>query len=312
MASGLNQSSDSDLMWGLRNAVESCNDVTKEDLYSDKFVDLLVNDSHVGHVRPDFARALLEHGSLNDDDGYVLFTRSGNNTICLDRENRYKSAEEKTRVVAELFEKMRELALIPGWRNEMFPVVSDAGKICMNVERATASLLGIKAFGVHVNGFVKKNSNVFLWVGTRSKDKQTFPGMLDHLSAGGLPAGMPPTLCAIKELSEEAGVPEKYSEKHVKSVSCVSYRMFYKECVKRDVLFCYDLELEEAFVPKPVDGEVESFELLPIEKVCEIIAFEPGRFKPNCVLVIIDFAIRKGIVTCDMPGYFELVKALRR
>ena len=77
MASGLNQSSDSDLMWGLRNAVESCNDVTKEDLYSDKFVDLLVNDSHVGHVRPDFARALLEHGSLNDDDGYVLFSRSG-------------------------------------------------------------------------------------------------------------------------------------------------------------------------------------------------------------------------------------------
>ena len=111
MASGLNQSSDSDLMWGLRNAVESCNDVTKEDLYSDKFVDLLVNDSHVGHVRPDFARALLEHGSLNDDDGYVLFSRSGNNTICLDRENRYKSAEEKTRVVAELFEKMLPLRI---------------------------------------------------------------------------------------------------------------------------------------------------------------------------------------------------------
>ena len=82
--------------------------------------------------------------------------------------------------------------------------------------------------------------------------------------------------------------------------------------MKRDVLFCYDLELGESFVPKPVDGEVESFELLPLERVCEIIAFEPGRFKPNCVLVIIDFAIRKGIVTCDMPGFSELVKALRR
>jgi 8-oxo-dGTP pyrophosphatase MutT (NUDIX family) len=136
--------------------------------------------------------------------------------------------------------------------------------------------------------------------------------MLDHLSAGGLPAGMAPTICAVKELAEEAGVPEKYSEENIKSVSCVSYRMFYKECVKRDVLFCYDLELGESFVPKPVDGEVESFELLPLERVCEIIAFEPGRFKPNCVLVIIDFAIRKGIVTCDMPGFPELVKALRR
>ena len=52
--------------------------------------------------------------------------------------------------------------------------------------------------------------------------------------------------------------------------------MFYKECVKRDVLFCYDLELEEAFVPKPVDGEVESLELLPIEKVCKSLHSNQG------------------------------------
>jgi len=300
------------LMQGLREAVESCNDVSEEDLSSDKFVDLLVNGSHVGHVRPDFADALLEHGKL--DNGYALFKNVNEACVRFDSENRYASAEEKTRVVADVFEKMRKLSLIPGWRNEMFPVVSDTGEVCMNVERASASLLGIKAFGVHVNGYVcKSNSDkVLLWVGTRSKNKQTFPSMLDHLSAGGLPAGMPPTICAIKELAEEAGVPEEYSEKHVKSVSCVSYRMFYKECVKRDVLFCYDLELQESFVPKPVDGEVESFELIPIEKVCEIIAFERGRFKPNCVLVIIDFAIRKGVVTSDMPGFLELVKALRR
>ena len=306
------------LMRGLKEAVESCNDVTEEDLSSNKFIDLLVSGSHVGHVRPDFAEALLKHGKLEAADGYALFSKSEKGVVCFDSENRYASSEEKTRVVAEVFEKMRELSLIPGWRSEMFPVVSDDGDVCMNVERASASLLGIKAFGVHVNGYVNSNnsgnseSKVLLWVGTRSKDKQTFPGMLDHLSAGGLPAGMAPTICAVKELAEEAGVPEKYSEENVKSVSCVSYRMFYKECVKRDVLFCYDLELGESFVPKPVDGEVEAFELLPLERVCEIIAFEPGRFKPNCVLVIIDFAIRKGIVTCDMPGFSELVKALRR
>ena len=59
-----------------------------------------------------------------------------------------------------------------------------------------------KGFQRHVNGYVNSNnsgnseSKVLLWVGTRSKDKQTFPGMLDHLSAGGLPAGMAPTICA--------------------------------------------------------------------------------------------------------------------
>ena len=139
-------------------------------------------------------------------------------------------------MVAELFEKMRELALIPGWRNEMFPVVSDAGEICMNVERDTASLLGIKAFGVHVNGFVKKNSNVFLWVGTRSKDKQTFPGMLDHLSAGGLPAGMPPMLCAIKELSRGSwSSGEIFRETRqigfVRLISHVLQRVRKKRCI---------------------------------------------------------------------------------
>jgi 8-oxo-dGTP pyrophosphatase MutT (NUDIX family) len=311
----------------LRKSVQSCNDITEEDLNknSGKFVNLLISSSsspskeqeqyeHVGFVRPDFAKALLAHGS--EENGYALFSTNDDTIIIFDKENRYTSMDDKTNAVGKIFEKMRKLSLVPGWRNEMFPVVSNRGNVCLNVERATASLLGIRAFGVHVNGFVAKkrkdDEGILLWVGRRSKDKQTFPGLLDHLSAGGLPAGMSPTICAIKELAEEAGVPEEYSEKYVKSVSCVSYQMFYKDCVKRDVLFCYDLELDASFVPKPVDGEVESFELMPIEKVIEIIAFEPGRFKPNCTLVIIDFAIRKGVVTCDMPGYLELVKSLRR
>ena len=34
-------------------------------------------------------------------------------------------------------------------------------------------------------------------------------------------------------------------------------------------------------------------------------------FKPNCRLVILDFAIRKGVFTPDQPRYLELVRALR-
>ena len=57
------------LMRGLKEAVESCNDVTEEDLSSNKFIDLLVSGSHVGHVRPDFAEALLKQGKLEAADG---------------------------------------------------------------------------------------------------------------------------------------------------------------------------------------------------------------------------------------------------
>jgi hypothetical protein len=71
----------------------------------------------------------------------------------------------------------------PGYRQEPL----------MLVERASASLLGIRAYGVHINGYVTlPNGEVELWVAKRSATKQTFPGKLDHLVAGGLPAGIPP------------------------------------------------------------------------------------------------------------------------
>lgn len=43
-----------------------------------------------------------------------------------------------------------------------------------------------QAYGVHMNGYVEKESQKFLWIAKRSDTKQTFPGMLDHLVAGGL------------------------------------------------------------------------------------------------------------------------------
>lgn len=57
------------------------------------------------------------------------------------------------------------------------------------------------------------------------------------------------------------------------------------------------------------DGEVESFELLPIDDVAHTIA-ETRDFKPNCCLVIIDFMIRHGVLTPDQARYAELVEAL--
>lgn len=37
-----------------------------------------------------------------------------------------------------------------------------------------------------MNGYVEKEGENFLWVAKRSQTKPTFPGMLDHLVAGGL------------------------------------------------------------------------------------------------------------------------------
>ena len=37
-----------------------------------------------------------------------------------------------------------------------------------------------------MNGFVERDGKKFLWIGKRSPMKQTFPGMLDNVVAGGL------------------------------------------------------------------------------------------------------------------------------
>ena len=76
--------------------------------------------------------------------------------------------------------------------------------------------------------------------------------------------------------------------------------------LKRDILYCYDLALPADFDPVCADGEVESFELLPIESVLDLIA-TTDRFKYNCNLVIVDFAIRHGVLTGDnTPEYAAL------
>jgi hypothetical protein len=63
--------------------------------------------------------------------------------------------------------------------------------------------------------------------------------------------------------------------------------------LRRDCLFCFDLELPEGFIPTPADGEVEGFELHTVEWVLnKVIEGGDGGYKPNCNLVLIDFFIR--------------------
>ena len=61
----------------------------------------------------------------------------------------------------------------------------------------------------------------------------------------------------IKECWEEAGVPQDLARK-AQPVGFVSYVSMSDQGLKPDVLFCYDLELPEDFLPKPQDGEVRS------------------------------------------------------
>lgn len=192
------------------------------------------------------------------------------------------------------------------WVGELFPVkasVTDSTRFVM--ERTLTAPLGCLTFGVHLNGYVRTSRGIELWVAKRSQQKPTFPGKLDNIVGGGQPAGLSLSENLIKECFEEAGISEPQARQSV-ATGTVSYRHTDGRGLKRDILYCFDLELPDSFVPACQDGEVESFERLPIGEVLSIIQTS-NAFKYNCNLVIIDFAIRHGILTGDNTAdYAEL------
>ncbi|XP_061543216.1 thiamin pyrophosphokinase 2 [Phycodurus eques] len=204
------------------------------------------------------------------------------------------------------------LRCLKGWRNERFNVMDKfSDPPVMWMERAATSLFGVKRYGVHINGYIVSNSGeVFMWLARRSPTKQTYPGLLDNMAAGGLAAGVSIKHTLVKECQEEACIPEALAEK-AHPVSTVSYTYEDGEGVFSESQFIFDLELPPAFKPRVGDGEVQEFYLLPIEKVKELLATED--FKPNCAMVVLDFLIRHSFIEPDRePFYQEFVSGLHQ
>jgi hypothetical protein len=94
-------------------------------------------------------------------------------------------------------------------------------------------------------------------------------------------------------------------------VGAVAYRMAVPEGLRDDVMFLYDLELPAEMTPHNTDGEIAEFHRLPAVDVLRMVR-ETDEFKFNVNLVIIDFALRHGLIGPDDPEYLDLVIGLRR
>jgi 8-oxo-dGTP pyrophosphatase MutT (NUDIX family) len=182
------------------------------------------------------------------------------------------------------------------WRGEEFDVrAGPDGPSLARIDRGAIPSFGIQAIGVHVNGLVGRSDGMHLWVARRAKDKQLDPGKLDHIVAGGVPAGLDPWQTLIKEAGEEASIPPALAAEATE-VSTLQYSMERAEGLRRDCVCCYDLVLPSDFTPVAADGEVEAFELWPIELVAETVA-RTDDFKFNVNLVLIDLFLRRGLIT---------------
>ena len=218
--------------------------------------------------------------------------------------------DSRSQAVAEVLLDLKAQGEIPLWRGEDYPVLLRWGAApVLKIERAATPLLGTRSFGVHLNGLVRDAEGLKIWVGKRAADKETAPGKLDHIVAGGQPFGLGVRENLIKEAWEEAGIPAELAARAV-ATGAISYRCERPEGLRDDVLFCFDLELPADFAPVNTDGEVESFALWPIEEVlARVRAGEDFKFNVN--LVVIDLAIRHGLIAPDDPDYQEIWQGLR-
>ncbi len=177
------------------------------------------------------------------------------------------------------------------------------------IDRSAVPCFGVRAFGQHLNGYVRTRHGIELWIGRRAADRRSFPGHLDNLVAGGLPYGVDLRENLRKECREEADIDPEVADRAV-AVGAVTYCREAREGVKPDVMFLYDLELPESFAPHNTDGEVESFTRMPLAEAARLVS-DTSEFKLNCNLVVIDFLVRHGAIDQEHPDYVAIVQGLR-
>jgi hypothetical protein len=200
---------------------------------------------------------------------------------------------------------------VPKWRNETFDAAPRWGAPpIFRLDRGAVPFFGTRAYGVHLNGYLRQGNKLWLWVGRRSAEKQVAPNKLDNLVAGGIGNGHGVDETLLKEGEEEASIPRSLLS-HAISASAISYRMETNLGIRDDVMFVYDLEMPADFVPKNRDGEIVHFELMPASTVLERIR-TTSDFKFNVNLVILDFAVRHGLLRPDDPEYLDVATGLHR
>jgi isopentenyldiphosphate isomerase len=216
-----------------------------------------------------------------------------------------------TQALTDVSATLVEAGVIEYLHGEFYPVTpGNRRQARLVIDRACAPYFGVRAFGQHINGFVRGPDGIQLWIGRRAANRRVYPLHLDNMVAGGLPWGMSLAENLRKECREEAGIDADLADQ-ARPVGAVTYCRASKRGLKPDVIYCYDLELPADFRPRCTDGEVEDFYLWPVEQVLETVR-DTAEFKLNCNLVIIDFLARHGYLDQDAPDYLDILQGLRR
>jgi len=264
-----------------------------------RVVPLFAETDRIGLVRRDNAEALRRFPEV--------FRVAGDKVALVARGDMAAISQAVDRVVDALVAEKQ----IPKTRNETFDVAVRWGAPpIFRLDRGAVPFFGTRAYGVHLNAYRGDGDAMLLWVGRRAPDKRVAPDKLDNLVAGGIGNGYGVEETLVKEADEEAMIAPELIAQAVPA-GAVSYRMETALGIRDDVLFVYDLEAPADFVPHNRDGEFVDFAAMPAMAVLDRIRTSSD-FKFNVNLVILDFAVRRGLLRSGDPEYLEVASGLHR
>lgn len=277
-----------------RRHLEACNRFEPS-----HFLPLTLAGRRVGFIRRDNVRAL---------DAFPRIFRLTAEAVAIT--DTIAGSAAVTEALGEATDGLIRAGIVAKRRNEMFAITDGwGGALLFELDRAMIEFFGVRAYAVHLNGWRPGDDGPDFWIARRAMTKAMAPGKLDNMVAGGLGAGYTAGEVALKEAGEEAGVAEALARR-AHAAGAIRYRIELPEGMRDEVLFVYDLELPADFVPHNTDGEVEDFRLLSARECLRIVR-ETDEFKYDVNLVLIDFAIRRGLIVPEEAGYLELVEGLR-
>ena len=274
--------------------LEACNRFDPE-----RFLPLRLAGRRVGFVRRDNARRL---------EAFPRLFRLSNDAVAL--AETIVGAEAATEAFAEATEGLIRAGAVKQRRNERFAITDGwGGPLLFEIDRGAIEFFGAPAYAVQLNGWRPGVDGPDFWIAKRAETKATFPGKLDNMVAGGIGAGYSAWETLLKEAGEEAGLPPALTARAL-ATGAIPFRREMPEGMRDEVLFIYDIRLPEDFAPRNIDGEVEDFRLMSWRESLRLVR-ETDAFMYDVNLVLVDFAIRHGLIAPEAPDYLALVDGLR-
>ena len=222
-------------------------------------------------------------------------------------------AEARTAALDRVARALAAEGRLSAWRNERYSVADSFGAPPLFLlERAAARFFGIETFAAHVNGLVRRDSEIWMWLARRSPSKAIDPGLLDNLVGGGIAASATVPMTVIKEAWEEAGIPGAIAAR-AECTGAVRICRAQPEGLQRETIFVHDLWLDAAFIPANQDGEAVEHRQVTLADAARLIANESGDgvVTADASLVIVDCLLRHGFIGPGSRDYRAL-DALRQ